>query len=139
MDTTTLLSALKLVGTPLCLDAAKEIERLTAAAQIGEPRPRGVDENGEWEGCGIKEQQAIEAAMYANAERLLKVGNPPSTDQIRRLLAIIRRDQSELKQIEAATIERCAQVAEKEGDLWSNDGRAITEIAAAIRKLKNEI
>jgi len=37
MDTTTLLSALKLVGTPLCLEAAKEIERLTAAAQVGEP------------------------------------------------------------------------------------------------------
>lgn len=38
-----------------------------------------------------------------------------------------------------AAIERCAQVAQRAGDEWSNDAKAISEIAAAIRKLKDAL
>jgi len=74
--------------------------------------------------------------LMANAPKpAAQIGEPVEDRAAQKIIEPIIKDA--ITVAVNATIERCAQMAEIEGNLWSNDARAISEIAAAIRKLKN--
>jgi hypothetical protein len=89
-----------------------------------------------WGPSTLYPHEIAEAALTAAAQ----VGEPDKTPASRKLLnlteAMWQSAEKECKEIEAATIERCAQTVEG----FSNPQNAgdIAAIAAALRKMKGE-